>query len=130
MALRDWNKNGDKNDLFDNYMDYKLYQKWKENKENKQKHKNYNNDSSNYSGILFTVITVVVFYAVLYAISLERDFLLSLVGWSEYRIHTMSDLDKLFLDIITIAIDIIALIFVTCTILFIKGKIKSLFTKK
>lgn len=32
MAMRDWDGNGSKDDLFDNMMDYKLYQEWKKAK--------------------------------------------------------------------------------------------------
>lgn len=131
MAMRDWNRNGDKNDPFDNYMDYKLYQKWKEKQDKKESEDLLkNNKSSSSSDILFNIAAAVIVFTILFAASLERDFLLSLIGWSEYSISSLSGLDKLFTLIIVLALDIIVLVLIIGIILSISYKIKQLKGKK
>lgn len=128
MALRDWNKNGSKNDWFDNYMDYKLYQKWKENKD-----ENVNvpapSQPTNISYKIFTIIFIVAFIGILYIIALERNFLLSLIGWSEFEISDMSELDKFFTLSLTIIIDIVVIVLLSGILLSIKGKISRYINK-
>lgn len=130
MAMRDWNNNGKKDDAFDNYMDYKLYQNW-EKSQNEQEHpKNYTNNSSSNSekssDAIINIIGAIIIFALLFVISLERNFFLSLLG---YNIDSLTEFEKLFFDIIVAVIDFVVLILIIGFILSLKAKICKRFKK-
>ena len=99
MAIHDWNNNGDKNDMTDNFIEYQIFQDISKEEKKSTSYTEYTSNGISTGGAIVSVVMGLVLQSVIYvSMGIDVDdvpLLVIIVLWGIFSFFTAIVLEKL-----------------------------------